>query len=88
MADDLTAIKVSTARIEEQVKALSEATRLQHQNLSQHIEKLAGKEALADLDDRVVKLEKAHGWVIKGIIGTAATALVSATGALKKLGLS
>ena len=80
MSDDLTEIKISTARIEEQVKALSNATSLQHKNLSEQMDKLAGKESMADLEMRVATLEKAHGWVIKGVFATAATAVATATG--------
>lgn len=85
--NDLTAIKISMARIEEQVKALAAATTLQHRNLSDQMGKLADKTAMADIDDRVAKLESAQGWVIKGVIAAGATALMSVSGVAKKLGL-
>jgi hypothetical protein len=85
--DDLTEIKVSTARIEEQVKALSTTTTLQHKNLSEQMEKLAAKADVADLDVRVQKLEAAQGWVVKGVVGTAGAALLALSGVMKKIGL-
>lgn len=85
--DDLTEIKISTARIEEQVKALAAATAMQHSNLSDQMKKLADKTTMDDIDGRVMKLESAQGWVVKGIIGTAATAIAAASGLTKKIGL-
>jgi len=71
MSDDLTEIKVATARIEEQLKGLVSAMTMRHD----------------DLEGRVAKLEQAQSWVVKGVIGTAATALAAATGLTKKIGL-
>ena len=85
--DDLTEIKISTARIEEQVKALSAATSLQHNILSGQMQTLASKSMVDDLEDRIEKIEHAHSWVIKGVIGTAITAFAAASGLTKKIGL-
>lgn len=84
---DLTEIKVSTARIEEQVKSLVTTTSLQHKIMSEQIEKLAGKAEVEDLADRIEKLESTQSWVVRGIIITAMTALAGAAGISKKLGL-
>jgi cell division protein FtsX len=84
---DITEIKISTARIEEQMKALTAAMGVQHQNLSKQIESLAGKDAVADIDDRVKKLESAQSWIVKGVVGTAMTAVFAAAGLGKKMGL-
>ena len=42
---------------------------------------------MADLEMRVVTLEKAQSWVVKGVFATAATAFAAASGLTKKLGL-
>lgn len=84
---DLTEIKVSTARIEEQVKSLVTTTSLQHKIMSEQIEKLAGKAEVEDIEARVEKLESAQSWVVRGIVMTAMTALAAAAGIGKKLGL-
>lgn len=86
-SNDLTAIKISTARIEEQVKALAAATTLQHKNLSDQMVKLADKTAMAEIEERVDKLETAQSWVVKGVLAAGATALMSVSGVAKKLGL-
>lgn len=85
--NDLTEIKVSTARIEEQVKSLVTTTSLQHKIMSEQIEKLAGKAEVRDIESRVEKLESTQSWVVRGIIITAMTALAGAAGISKKLGL-
>lgn len=85
--NDLTEIKVSTARIEEQVKSLVTTTSLQHKIMSEQIEKLAGKAEVQDIEARVEKLESAQSWVVRGIVMTAMTALAAAAGIGKKLGL-
>lgn len=85
--DDLTAIKISTARIEEQIKALTAATSLQHRNLSDQMVKLADKTAMDDIEARVSDLEAAQGWVIKGVLAAGATALMSLSGIARKIGL-
>jgi hypothetical protein len=84
---DITQIKVSTARIEEQVKALTAAMGVQHQTLSRQIENLANKESVEDIDGRVKKLESAQNWIVKGVVGAAMTAVFAATGLSKKVGL-
>lgn len=85
--EDLTEIKVSTARIEEQVKALNVSTSLQHSNLSEQMGKLARKEDVDDVDIRVTKLENVMGWVIKGLITSGLTAIVALSGIARKVGL-
>ena len=87
MSDDLTDIKISTARIEEQVKALSAATSLQHKNLSEQMSTLASKDDLDGHGERLDKLESAQSWVVKGVIGAAITAVAAASGLTKKFGL-
>lgn len=84
---DFTQIKVSNARIEEQLKALTAAMGVQHRTLSDQIDKLAGKEAMADIESRVEKLETSQNWLVKGVVGTALTAVFAATGVGKKFGL-
>jgi hypothetical protein len=84
---DLTEIKISTARIEEQVKALTAAMGVQHQTLYRQIENLAGKDAVADIEERVEKLESSQSWIVKGVVGSAMTALFAAAGLGKKMGL-
>lgn len=71
MSDDLTEIKVATARIEEQLKGFMSALTLRHE----------------DHDARLAKLEQAQSWVVKGIVGSAMTAVAAATGLTKKIGL-
>lgn len=68
---DISAIKVSTVRIEEQLKALTAAVSVQHEALG----------------DRVKKLEDAQSWIVKGVVGTAMTAIFAAAGLGKKIGL-
>ena len=85
--DALTEIKVSTARIEEQIKALVNSTTLQHSNLSQQMEKLATKTSMDEIDERVEKLEAAQRWVVKGVLGAVFAALLSLTGLSRKFGL-
>jgi len=84
---DITLIKVSNARIEEQLKALTAAMGVQHQNLSGQIERLAGKESVADIEERVEKLESAQSWLVKGVAGAVMTAVFAATGLGKKIGI-
>lgn len=87
MSDDITQIKISTARIEEQVKALASATNVQYQTLSEQMEGLAGKQHLSDLEARVLKMEANHSWVVRGVIATGATVIATAMGLTKKIGL-
>lgn len=86
-SEDLTDIKISTARIEEQIKALVSSTSLQHKNLSEQMGRLASKDDLEDHAGRLDKLESAQGWVIKSVIGAAITAVAAASGITKKFGL-
>lgn len=85
--DDLTEIKVLTARIDERVGALSDSMAVQHKSLSDKIEGLAAKVSLDGVEDRVAKLEATQTWLVRGIVGTAMTALAAASGLTKKLGL-
>ena len=87
MTDDITSIKISTARIEEQVKALGNAVSVQYQTISEQIETLAGKQHVSDLEARVMKMEANHSWVIRGVIATVATVVATAMGVTKKIGL-
>lgn len=68
------------ARIDERTKNFSEASDRQHRDMSEKLDKLASKESVAAVSDRVSVLEKEATWVKRSAIG----ALILAVGSVVK----
>ena len=85
--DDITDIKVAIAHTEEQIKSLSGLMSMQHKSIADKIEGLASQSMVDVMSKRLEKIESNQSWVIKGIIGTIATAIAAAIGIGRKIGL-